>query len=187
MLEAVIDGRLPEVELEWDPRPAVCVILASGGYPGSYDTGKPIGGLDDFPESDDLFVFHAGTRLENGRVVTSGGRVLGVTALGATWPKPAPAPTKPPSGSRSRAATSAATLPPGRASARFVAMLPVGNRRPLPAPLFAVAALAAGRGRHSPGRHGHRRPSLRGARRQPPHPAASRLACSGRAPGRPVA
>ena len=82
VLEAVVDGKLPEVELTWDPRPAVCVILASGGYPGAYEIGKPIRGLDDFPASDDLFVFHAGTRQENGQVYTSGGRVLGVTALG---------------------------------------------------------------------------------------------------------
>lgn len=82
VLEAVVDGRLPDVELAWDPRPAVCVILASAGYPGTYDIGKPIRGLDDFPESDDVFVFHAGTRQENGQVYTSGGRVLGVTALG---------------------------------------------------------------------------------------------------------
>ena len=82
VLNAVIDGELSRVKLEWDPRPAVCVILASGGYPGSYETGRPIDGLDALPEADDLFVFHAGTKRENGRVVTSGGRVLGVTALG---------------------------------------------------------------------------------------------------------
>ena len=83
VLNAVIDGRLADATLTWDPRPAVCVILASGGYPGSYETGKPVSGLDHFGnESDDLFVFQAGTKLDNGRVVTSGGRVLGVTALG---------------------------------------------------------------------------------------------------------
>ncbi len=82
VLEAVIDGRLHETHLTWDPRPAVCVVLASGGYPGVYTAGLPVYGLDDFPDGDDLFVFHAGTRMENGRVVTSGGRVLGVTALG---------------------------------------------------------------------------------------------------------
>ena len=78
----MVDGRLNEMELTWDPRPAVCVILASGGYPGSYETGNPSAAWKESPESDDLFVFHAGTRQENGRVVTSGGRVLGVTALG---------------------------------------------------------------------------------------------------------
>lgn len=82
VLNAVVNGELSKMELTWDPRPAVCVILASGGYPGDYTTGKPISGLSDDPETDDLFVFHAGTKQENGRVVTSGGRVLGVTALG---------------------------------------------------------------------------------------------------------
>ncbi len=86
VLEAVIDGRLSEVELAWDPRPAVCVILASGGYPAAFPTGKPIGGLDELAaQADpDVFVFHAGTRLDDGQTVTSGGRVLGVTALGST-------------------------------------------------------------------------------------------------------
>ncbi len=83
VLEATIDGRLDAVDLAWDPRPAVCVILASAGYPGAYETGKPITGLETVStDSDDLFVFHAGTRLDGDRVVTSGGRVLGVTALG---------------------------------------------------------------------------------------------------------
>ena len=83
VLEATIDGRLDTVEMEWDPRPAVCVILASNGYPGSYETGKVISGLETVSEqSDDLFVFQAGTRLDGGRIVTCGGRVLGVTALG---------------------------------------------------------------------------------------------------------
>jgi phosphoribosylamine--glycine ligase len=86
VLEAVIDGRLSEIKLEWDERPSVCVILASGGYPAAYPTGKPISGLDAIPaDGGDVFVFHAGTKLaEDGRTVTSGGRVLGVTALGAT-------------------------------------------------------------------------------------------------------
>jgi phosphoribosylamine--glycine ligase len=79
LLEATIDGRLAKVEARWKPDPAVCVVLASGGYPGSYATGKPITGLDRTPEG--VTVFHAGTRQENGRIVTSGGRVLGVTAL----------------------------------------------------------------------------------------------------------
>ena len=82
VLEAVVDGKLPDVTLAWDPRPAVCVVLASGGYPGAYATGKPIGGLEEVAAEPDVFVFHAGTRQEDGRVVTSGGRVLGVTALG---------------------------------------------------------------------------------------------------------
>lgn len=79
LLEATIDGRLASVEAKWSPQFAVCVVLASGGYPGSYEVGKTIDGLEDagLPTT----VFHAGTRLENGRVVTAGGRVLGVTAL----------------------------------------------------------------------------------------------------------
>ena len=82
VLEAVIDGKLSEVEPTWDPRPAVCVILASAGYPAAYSTVKPITGLDAISDPD-VFVFHAGTRLESGQTVTSGGRVLGVTALGS--------------------------------------------------------------------------------------------------------
>jgi phosphoribosylamine--glycine ligase len=79
LLEATIDGRLDSVQARWKPESAVCVVLASGGYPGSYATGLPISGLDDVPEG--VTVFQAGTREENGRIVTAGGRVLGVTAL----------------------------------------------------------------------------------------------------------
>jgi phosphoribosylamine--glycine ligase len=87
LLEAVVDGRLdelPEDHLEWDPRAAVCVVLASQGYPGSYARGKVVTGLAEVAAMPDVKVFHAGTRLENGLVVTDGGRVLGVTALGDT-------------------------------------------------------------------------------------------------------
>jgi phosphoribosylamine--glycine ligase len=80
---AVCDGRLDEVQLNWDPRPAVCVVMASGGYPGDYEKGKVIMGLDQAEALDDVAVFHAGTQRRNGDVVTNGGRVLGVTALGA--------------------------------------------------------------------------------------------------------
>ena len=79
LLEATIDGRLAAAEAKWSPQSAVCVVLASGGYPGGYETGKVIDGIDAVSET--ATVFHAGTRLENGRVVTAGGRVLGVTAL----------------------------------------------------------------------------------------------------------
>ena len=82
-LEAAAGSRLDELPaLEFDPRPAVCVVLASAGYPGAYETGKPIDGLDeDF--GPDVHLFHAGTRRDAaGRTVTAGGRVLGVTALG---------------------------------------------------------------------------------------------------------
>ena len=85
VLEATIDGRLDEIEpLEWDPRPAVCVIMASEGYPGPYEKGLPIRGLEQAAELPDVKVFHAGTTLDNGRVITNGGRVLGVTAMGST-------------------------------------------------------------------------------------------------------
>ena len=81
---AVCEGRLGEITLEWDPRPAVCVVLASGGYPGDYEKGKAISGLDTAAAMDDVMVFHAGTAEKDGQVLTAGGRVLGVTALGAT-------------------------------------------------------------------------------------------------------
>ena len=79
LLEATIDGRLAEVEAKWSPQSAVCVVLASGGYPSSYATGKAIDGLDAAART--ATVFHAGTRPENGHIVTAGGRVLGVTAM----------------------------------------------------------------------------------------------------------
>ena len=76
-------GRLKDVAaLEWDPRPAVCVVMASGGYPGSYEKGKVITGLTEAEQLEDIIVFHAGTALRDGETVTAGGRVLGVTALG---------------------------------------------------------------------------------------------------------
>lgn len=84
-LVACADGALPEGQPEWDPRPAVCVVLASAGYPEALSTGHEIRGLD-APFADGL-VFHAGTRREGDRVVNSGGRVLGVTALGADLPQ----------------------------------------------------------------------------------------------------
>jgi phosphoribosylamine--glycine ligase len=87
LLEAVADDRLEDVAdrgIEWDARPAVCVVLASGGYPGSYPKGRFIDGLADAAKLPDVKVFHAGTKLDNNAVVTDGGRVLGVTALGDT-------------------------------------------------------------------------------------------------------
>lgn len=87
LIEAVVDDRLsefPPEKLEWDPRPAVCVVMASEGYPGTYEKGRPIAGLSEAATLPDVQVFHAGTRLDGGLVVTDGGRVLGVTALGDT-------------------------------------------------------------------------------------------------------
>ena len=84
VLLATIEGRLEEVELVWDERPAVCVVMASGGYPGSYEKGKVITGLDEVAGMEDVVVFHAGTALKGNKTITNGGRVLGVTALGAS-------------------------------------------------------------------------------------------------------
>ena len=82
VLEAVIDRGLEQVELDWDPRPTVCVIMASQGYPEAYRTGFPITGLEPADdERDEVCIFHAGTRLVGLEMRTSGGRVLGVTAL----------------------------------------------------------------------------------------------------------
>lgn len=83
VLYAAADGKLEDIPpLEWDPRPAVCVVMAAAGYPGDYEKGQPIRGLDDAAQVTDAKVFHAGTKLVDGQVVTDGGRVLGVTALG---------------------------------------------------------------------------------------------------------
>jgi len=84
LLDLAVRDRLDEAEVRWDERDALCVVMASGGYPEKYATGVPIGGLADVAEGDDLAVFHAGTKSADGQVVTAGGRVLGVTALGAT-------------------------------------------------------------------------------------------------------
>jgi len=78
---AVADGRLSEVELKWSAKPAVCVVLVSGGYPGHYEKGRVISGIE-AAEATGAVVFHAGTKLSGGDIVTNGGRVLGVTALG---------------------------------------------------------------------------------------------------------
>ena len=78
-----VDEELNEVELQWDDRFCLCVVLASGGYPGSYEKGKTIKGLDKLKNQEDIFIFHAGTKMTNG-LVTSGGRVLGVVSLGET-------------------------------------------------------------------------------------------------------
>ncbi len=83
LLDATVAGRLDQVgPLEWDPRPAVCVVMASQGYPGEYSKGHPIRGLVNAEVQPDVKVFHAGTAIQNGQVVTAGGRVLNVTALG---------------------------------------------------------------------------------------------------------
>ena len=83
LVEAALNGRLGQVSADWDPRPALGVVMAAGGYPGDYRSGDAIDGLPKTPDAA-LKVFHAGTRLRDGAVVTSGGRVLCVTALGDT-------------------------------------------------------------------------------------------------------
>jgi phosphoribosylamine---glycine ligase len=82
ILMAVANGDLSGIEIEWHDKAAVCVVLAAGGYPADYRKGDEIAGLAEAAKVQDLVVFHAGTKSEGGKVVTSGGRVLGVTALG---------------------------------------------------------------------------------------------------------
>ncbi len=82
LLKATAEGRLNEIDVKWKEGASICVVLASKGYPGPYQKGDAIKWLDVFKNSDDVVVFHAGTSFNNGEVVTSGGRVLGVTALG---------------------------------------------------------------------------------------------------------
>lgn len=82
LLDASASGTLSRHELKWKPEASVCVIMASGGYPGRYPKGKVIAGLEAANKLPNTKVFHAGTALKDGQIVTSGGRVLGVTALG---------------------------------------------------------------------------------------------------------
>jgi phosphoribosylamine--glycine ligase len=84
LIVAACDGNLAETTVEWDPRAAACVVLAAEGYPGAVEKGRAIGGLERLRDWRDGMVFHAGTLQDADRVVTDGGRVLGVTALGAT-------------------------------------------------------------------------------------------------------
>jgi len=85
ILEACAVGDLESIDSpEWDTRPSVCVVMASEGYPGSYEKGKPIRGLEEAAKLEDVKVFHAGTKMDGDQVVTNGGRVLGVTAIGDT-------------------------------------------------------------------------------------------------------
>lgn len=84
LLEAAIDGKIEQRAIEWDTRATVTVVLASGGYPGKYETGKSISGLDEAARLKDVQIFHAGTKRDGSGVKTAGGRVLAVTALGST-------------------------------------------------------------------------------------------------------
>jgi phosphoribosylamine--glycine ligase len=83
-LEACVEGRLSETEFRWKPGASACVIVSSGGYPGSYQTGFEIAGLEDVSKIPGMQVFHSGTALVDGKLLTSGGRVLGITAVGDT-------------------------------------------------------------------------------------------------------
>jgi len=85
VIEAVVEHRLDQITVEWNDRAAVCVVMASGGYPGAYRTGLPIAGLPERVLSDEVLVYHAGTKRQGHEVVTAGGRVLGVTGIGATF------------------------------------------------------------------------------------------------------
>jgi phosphoribosylamine--glycine ligase len=84
LLEATIDGKIEQCAIEWDSRAAVTVVLASGGYPGKYETGKSISGLDEAAKLEDVQIFHAGTKRDGSEVKTAGGRVLAVTAVEPT-------------------------------------------------------------------------------------------------------
>ena len=85
ILDAVVDGKLGEIAApQWDPRPSICVVMASEGYPGEYEKGREISGLAKAAEIEDVKVFHAGTKKDAGSIVNNGGRVLGVTAIGNT-------------------------------------------------------------------------------------------------------
>jgi len=86
LFEACIDGTLDQCDLQWKPETSICVVMAAKGYPGSYEKGKEISGLDEAGALPDVVVFHAGTKLENGKILTNGGRVLGVTASGSDTP-----------------------------------------------------------------------------------------------------
>ena len=87
ILNAVIEETLHEINIEWEDNAAVCVVVASGGYPGKYQKGKVISGLERLEKMKDIIVFHAGTKLQDDKVVTSGGRVLGITAWDKTISK----------------------------------------------------------------------------------------------------
>jgi phosphoribosylamine--glycine ligase len=87
ILESCMKGTLSQCQIEWDERAAVCVVMASKGYPGDYEKGKAIKGLQEVSRMKDVVVFHAGTATKEGQIVTNGGRVLGVTGLGEDIPR----------------------------------------------------------------------------------------------------
>jgi phosphoribosylamine--glycine ligase len=82
IIEGVVERRLGTVNVKWSANASVCIVMASGGYPDKYQNGKIISGLNEVAAMDDVMVFHAGSAYDNENIVTTGGRVLGVTALG---------------------------------------------------------------------------------------------------------
>jgi len=86
ILEVSLEGHLDEVRPSWETKIAACVVMASSGYPEKYETGFPIQGLKEVTHKPDLVVFHAGTKLKGDQIVTAGGRVVGVTAMGKDLP-----------------------------------------------------------------------------------------------------
>ena len=86
-MEAIYDEKLDEIDIKWKDEACACVVMASGGYPKKYATGLEISGLDNSGQVENAFVYHAGTRFEDGKFLTAGGRVLGVTATGENLEK----------------------------------------------------------------------------------------------------
>jgi len=84
IMNAAVTGGLSGYQIDWNPQPSVCVVAASGGYPAKYRKGLPISGLESFDNATDAVIFHAGTAWRENEIVTAGGRVLGITALGKT-------------------------------------------------------------------------------------------------------
>jgi phosphoribosylamine--glycine ligase len=87
IFNAVIEETLHKINIEWKDNAAVCVVVASGGYPGKYHKGKVISGLERLEKMEDIIVFHAGTKFQDDKIITSGGRVLGITAWDETISK----------------------------------------------------------------------------------------------------
>jgi phosphoribosylamine--glycine ligase len=87
ILNAVVEGTLHKINIEWKNNTAICVVMASGGYPGKYQKGKVISGLERLERMKDVMAFHAGTKLQDNKIITSGGRVLGITAWDETISK----------------------------------------------------------------------------------------------------
>jgi phosphoribosylamine---glycine ligase len=87
IFEALADGSLDRVQVRWSPKASVCVVITAKGYPATYETGRPITGIDQAESTDDVVVFHAGTLLRDGELTTAGGRVLGVTGVGEDFQK----------------------------------------------------------------------------------------------------